>query len=119
MLSVWLQYVASLRSRSEAFLPLCSSLELISSDFSCQAVSALEAVEGNRDGERNALITLGTTTNGGADSFEDATKNKMINAVLKLRKLARQLRRRRRAVEPEILVVEPLLATDVRIIFNC
>lgn len=115
-----LQYVVSARSRSEAFLPLYSR-ELISSDFSCQTVSALEAVEGDPDGERNCFSTMATTTDGGADAFSEETKNTMINAIVKLRtgKLASQSRRRRRAVESEILDVEPLAAADVRIIFNC
>ena len=110
-----LEYVVCARSISEAFLPLYSR-ELISSDFFCQAVGALEAVEGDRDAERNCFSTMATTTNGGADAFSEETKNTIIIVILKIRKVPSQSRRRRRAVEAE---PTPLDADDVRITFNC
>ena len=78
-------------------------------------------MEGDRDGERNCFSTMATTTNGGADKFSKETKSRIFVAVFKLRtgKLPSQSRRRRRAVESEILDVNPLTADDVRIIFNC
>lgn len=78
-------------------------------------------MEGDRDGERNCFSTMATTTNGGADKFSKETKSRIFDAVFKLRtgKLPSQSRRRRRAVESEILDVKPLTADDVRIIFNC
>ena len=116
--SQFISYLFTIHSQGLLHFTLCSRLELISSDFSCQAVNVLEAVEGDRDGERNALSTMATATNGGADSFSEQTKNTMISAVLRLRKLVVQFRRSRRAVEPEILDVDPLTADDVRIVFK-
>lgn len=62
---------------------------------------------------------MATTTNGGAKAFSDETKKAIFDAILKFGKSVSQSRRSRRAVEPEILVVERLTAYDVRIIFNC
>lgn len=80
----------------------------------------LEAVEGDKDAERNALRTAAKTTVGGADAFGDSTKNKFFETFKKIVGIFdSQSRRKRRAVEPEILVVEPLTAADVRALFYC
>ncbi len=84
-----------------------------------QAVGVLEAVEGDKDAERNALGTASKTTDGGADAFGDSTKDKFFATFKKLQKIFdSQSRRRRRSVEPEILDVDPLTAADVSALFD-
>lgn len=76
-------------------------------------------MEGDKDAERNALSTMAKTTSGGAGAFGDSTKNRIFASFIKFIKVVTQSRRRRRAVEPEILDVDPLTAADVRAVFDC
>lgn len=76
-------------------------------------------MEGDKDAELNALGTMGKTTEGGAETFSDETKNTFYSVIKKLHSISEQSsRRRRRAVQNEILNVDPLTASEVRIRLN-
>lgn len=58
---------------------------------------------------------MGKTTEGGADAFDDSTKNNFFSLFKKLHTIdSSQSRRKRRAVENEILDVDSLTGDEVR-----
>lgn len=90
-----------------------ASLNAIKQQYTQMAVKALEAVTGDKDAELNALSTMGKTTEGGAYAFDESTKNNFFSLFKKLLGVVTSpSKRRRRAVENEILDVDSLTGDE-------